>query len=304
LIYYLTTEKHSYTLRAWIEHYADTLLGRVRVLPYERCRGSFEKGTFIFGDVERLTPRMTRRASRIWKRLRAAGCRTLTHPARSLRRYDLQKALSNDFRVFRPHEIPSDLRFPVFLRGENDHNGARTGLLADEASLRAARKRFPRKLVVEFLDTRDGDGVFRKYSAVRVGDEVIARHVFFSRNWMIKEPDLLDEHLLQEEAAYCEKNPHEAVLRRIFDLAGVEYGRIDYTMSGGRVQVWEINTNHYLVCEVNAGEKQSFWKRTTWQRRSGDAFNAALLGLDLAAPGSRVRLGFPGRSSPQSRFVV
>jgi len=304
LIYYLTTEKHSYTLRTWIEHYSDILQGRVRILPYERCYGSFERGTFIFGDVERLSPRMTRRASGIWAKLRNTGCRPLTHPARSLRRYDLQKALRNDFRVFRPHEVPSDLRYPVFLRGENDHNGPRTQLIADEAGYLAARQRFPRKLVVEFLDTRDAEGVFRKYSAIRVGDTIIARHVFFSRSWVQKGPDLLDEPLLQEEADYCEKNPHAAELRRIFDLAGVEYGRIDYTVWRGRLQVWEINTNHYLVCEANADGKDSFWKRATWQRRSGDAFNAALLDLDLAAKGLTMRLGLPRTLSPESRFVA
>jgi hypothetical protein len=36
---------------------------------------------------------------------------------------------------------------------------------------------------------------------------------------------------------------HEASLREIFRLARIEYGRMDYALLGGRLQVWEINTN-------------------------------------------------------------
>jgi hypothetical protein len=30
---------------------------------------------------------------------------------------------------------------------------------------------------------------------------------------------------------------------RTFELARIEFGRIDYSMKDGRIQVWEINTN-------------------------------------------------------------
>ena len=36
-------------------------------------------------------------------------------------------------------------------------------------------------------------------------------------------------------------------LREIFDLAQIEYGRIDYGMLDGKVQCWEINTNPGLA---------------------------------------------------------
>ena len=42
-------------------------------------------------------------------------------------------------------------------------------------------------------------------------------------------------------------NPHEAELRAIFKLARIDYGRIDYGIKDGQIQVWEINTNPMLL---------------------------------------------------------
>jgi hypothetical protein len=49
--------------------------------------------------------------------------------------------------------------------------------------------------------------------------------------------------MAEEEVDYLVTNPHEAQLREIFELAHVEYGRIDYAMKDGRLQTWEINLN-------------------------------------------------------------
>jgi len=46
-----------------------------------------------------------------------------------------------------------------------------------------------------------------------------------------------------EELEYVTTNPHQKQLSEIFELAQVEYGRIDYAMKDGRVQTWEINLN-------------------------------------------------------------
>jgi hypothetical protein len=46
---------------------------------------------------------------------------------------------------------------------------------------------------------------------------------------------------LDEALTYFEANPHAAWLRRVFEVARIEYGRVDYGVSGGVPQVWEIN---------------------------------------------------------------
>src|SRR5262249_42167607 len=37
--------------------------------------------------------------------------------------------------------------------------------------------------------------------------------------------------------------PHRQALGEIFQAAGIEYGRIDYSVLDGRIVTWEINTN-------------------------------------------------------------
>src|SRR5678816_652589 len=62
--------------------------------------------------------------------------------------------------------------------------------------------------------------------------------------WMLKSHgNAPTEPEIDRENAYVLGNPHEAELRRIFDLAGIDYGRIDYAMVGGRIETWEINLN-------------------------------------------------------------
>jgi hypothetical protein len=143
----------------------------------------------------------------------------------------------------------------VFLRNELDHEGRRSGLLADADALAAALRATAatdtashRTLVVEFVDTADVHGVYRKYAAFMVGDTVLARHLIGSTDWQVKEADLLDAQFLREELEYVEANPHETELRALFALAHVDYGRLDYSFDAdGCMQVWEINTNPTIV---------------------------------------------------------
>lgn len=250
MIHYLVRQAHAYTLQRWIAEYSNLWNDRLRLVPYEWLAGWAPRGVFIFSDVERLTPALQRNAQITHRRAERAGCAVLNHPVESLRRYDLQKVLKNDFNVFRATDLGSlaagALRFPVFLRDENDHTGALTPLLHRSEELAAAIARHPGALVVEFLETADEDGIYRKYSAMRIGAEIIPRHVLFSRKWMLKDPDLVEAPLLREEADYVRRNPHELELRRVFDAAQIEYGRIDYGLSRGRLQVWEINSNPSL----------------------------------------------------------
>jgi hypothetical protein len=64
---------------------------------------------------------------------------------------------------------------------------------------------------------------------------------------VVKHSAVFDEASAREELEYIETNPHEEILRRAFDLAGIDYGRADYGVVDGRVEIWEINTNPYLI---------------------------------------------------------
>jgi hypothetical protein len=97
-------------------------------------------------------------------------------------------------------------------------------------------------IVVEFCDTADRDGFYRKYAAFVVGDRVLARSLEYGRAWMLKDAgNEFSLAMVEEERAFVRANPHAKELGEIFRLAGIEYGRIDYAVKNGRLQTWEIN---------------------------------------------------------------
>ncbi len=186
------------------------------------------------------------------------AAKVLNDPTRSLLRYDLLRALHergiNRFNVYRLSEGALPRRFPVFVRREHGHRDPLSPLLrtaaeyaAAVAELGAGPGSLADNIVVEFCDTADDTGLYRKYSAFIVGERIIPRHVFFSRSWMVKMPELAEPSMLAEERAFLEGDTHADALREIFRLARVSYGRIDYSLLDGRPQTWEINTNPMLV---------------------------------------------------------
>lgn len=257
-LFYLATREYAEAMSAYVMRFGGAPGSRMAFLYYEDLPRLTElpAGTYLFADLERLRPRQLELAARVWEQLakEPARARALNDPRRALRRYDLLARLHaegiNRFRSLRASEPLEALRFPVFLRAECEHTGALTPLLPDERTLRRALRRARLRgyratdlLVTEFCDTSDERGVFRKYSAFRVGDEILPRHVLFSRRWHVKQPDLEDGEFAREREAYLAENPHEDRLREIFELAGIEYGRVDYGLRDGEIQVWEINTN-------------------------------------------------------------
>ena len=222
-------------------------------------------GVYVFADLERLTPKGLHAAARFRRSLEPLGDRVqvLNDPARVLRRYDLLRALYeswiNSFDAYRVTEPRRPRSWPVLLRREYDHRGAIGELLATPEQLDAgvaALAQSPEGLegaiVVEFRDTVDDRGVYRKYGAFRIGDRILPRHVFFSRHWCVKEPDLLDAEHVEEELRYVQSFPLAEAVRPIFERARIEYGRVDYSFYDGRLQVWEINTNPILVKPASA----------------------------------------------------
>jgi hypothetical protein len=260
MIYYLVTARHRYTINRYLASWGVKLIPRIRLLVYEDLNKlrSLPLGTYIFSDIERLTPQQTEMAAGAWEKLSSAGkgIRLLNHPTRSMRRYELLRTLYerglNQFNIYRLTELRKPEKFPVFLRGENDHSGNQTPLLKSLNELDDIialfydqRKSLDDKIITEFCDTSDEKGIFRKYAAFIIGDQIIPRGIFFGWHWMLKSHtnDVTNEETLWEEQEYIENNPHDAQLREIFRLANVQYGRIDYSMLNSVTQVWEINTN-------------------------------------------------------------
>lgn len=300
MIYYLVTRKHAYTMGEYVESWGKSIAANVRVVPYGALPANRDLplGTYVFSDLERLgapqRPIVTSFADQLVK----AGARVLNHPARSLRRGALLQRLHdegvNRFRAHPATDFGPSVRYPVFVREENQHTGALSRLLDTPAEVRQVLLLLTLEgydpqnlLVVEFCETAASDGVYRKYSAFRVGDRIFPRHVLFSKSWMLKDLDLLEPSHIEEIRAYCRTNPHHDELLRLFDLCGIQYGRIDYALLNGATQVWEINTNP-IVARPPADYEPA---RLAFHEAFSHVFNAAFAALDDGEkPNGRVRI--------------
>jgi len=280
------------TIKHFIDAWAPELGGQIRPVAYRKAwfQRSRPPGVCIFSDVELLSAGQLFFA-RLFSRRLQGDHEIFNHPDRCLNRFALLQALHdrgiNRFSARRPGRLPRDLKFPVFLRRETDHRGSMSQLLYSPGELEHAvaklsfRSRWflwRRLMVVEYVGCAGADGLFRKYSVMNVGGTLIPRHILFSPNWVTKRADFVSAATVEEELGFLENFPHREPVTEIFRLAGVEYGRMDYGLNNGRVQVWEINTNPTVVPIPGKIDK----RRLPAQTRS-----AALIAQALAALGQK-----------------
>jgi hypothetical protein len=276
MIHFVVGAEGSWSIRFYLDEEGIALRDRMRVVLYDDLArlDRLTLGTWVFSEIDRLSAAERELTDLACERLAKAngGVRVMNQPSRGLLRYDLLRAASdagmNRFRAWRATDIvfggdgrasKSDgsttpataLRYPVFVRFADRHTGNLTPLLDGPAQLEAAlaslmssRHRLAELLVVEFCDTKDEHGLYRKYSAYMIGDRVVPRYLEISRDWMVKwDWRIFDRVRADEETRYLETNPHEAWIRQIFRVAGIDYGRVDYGVLDGVPQAWEINTN-------------------------------------------------------------
>ncbi|MCA9403505.1 MAG: hypothetical protein KC897_06970 [Candidatus Omnitrophica bacterium] len=227
----------------------------------------FPDGLYIFTDIELLDGEQRRRLVELYERLadQPPRYRLFNSPGRTLTRFPLLRTLHeqglNDFNVFRAADDLSSLSFPVFLRRTDDHRGPQTGLLTDRQALNKELERLAHSgedlrkwLVTEFCNVIDRHGIYRKYSSFVFGTTIIPRHLFFSKDWIQKfDMNLPELDQGREELDFHQHNHFTDQLAAIFDIAGVQFGRIDFGVLNGRVQTWEINTNPMIIAHSHVG---------------------------------------------------
>ncbi len=227
------------------------------IRPYSGMQATMAvgSGAHIFAALDQLTPAGREAVGVIYDQLAAQqpGVSLLNDPRRTLLREVLLTGLAdagiNRFRVYRGETPEAVGRFPVFVREASGHSGNLTGLLDSPRTLRRAlralrvRGHHPANLLlVEYCHTADREGLFRKYAAFKVGPAIIPCHLLVGQQWMLKaSSDTKTMEHAREELAYVTGHPHAAWLKQVFDLAGAGYGRIDYGVQDGVLQVWEIN---------------------------------------------------------------
>lgn len=308
MIYFISTSSHAYTHQV-VE---DTVpgfrrVGYLRLLSARRL----PRGTYIFSDFDRLSTWQRELAARVYRVLEAGGCKVLNDPARWLSRVALLKVLKragiNDFSVWEGWEADQVDRFPVFVRTAAAHRGVLTGLLPDRAALQAALAELVGRgypvsdlMVVEYCAEPVRPGLFRKHSFYRMGDRYVGSTSVHDPDWVAKQGQMgvADQALYDEEYRDVVETPYVAALAPAFELAQVDYGRIDFGFVGGRPQVYEINTNpsmiptstdHPFPIRVKAAE------HVERQRRE------AYLALDTVAAGPPVDVPAPPELATRKR---
>ena len=276
MIHFVVTEKGSFSIRYYLTEEGRALADRMRIVLYDELPRArrLPLGTWVFTELDQLDAPRRELAMLVAERLGAehTGVRLMNDPRQVRMRTDLLRAAHtagvNQHRAWPANDIlfgsharartadspaisAESLRYPVFVRFANRHDGNLTTLcdspreLADGlASLAASGVRRRELLVVEFTETKDEHGVYRKFSAYNVGGRILPKALEQSRDWMVKwEHRIFDRARADQELSYCETSPHEAWIREMFCLARIDYGRIDYGILAGRPQLWEINTN-------------------------------------------------------------
>ncbi|WP_146093351.1 hypothetical protein [Xanthomonas pisi] len=284
MIHFVTLPAHRYThdllvtklvregVAAGLHDYGTT--------PARYCQA---QDTIILCDVERFHEGDLGRLQRYARRCEELGARLLNHPRRAMGRVQLINTLAdhgNGFRAWSASEVPSDARYPLFLRDPFEHNGPATDLLYDQEQLASALRQYERNrrndgepIVVEFVDIRAKPEVrYHKYGAFILDGAVLPRHLFFAKNWVVKRPDAQSEDDLAVEREYLRENHHAERVAEACRRGGIDYGRVDFSARGdGSVTVFEVNTNPtvFHLEDFAPGPRQgvteSFW-RTFKQR--------------------------------------
>lgn len=295
MIHFLVTAAHRYTLKELPKWDG---MPAFRVVPYERAFRArrLGGGTWIFADLDRLDYWQLELAARLYRVIRDQGARVLNDPAKALQRVALLTRLNelgiNDFRVWRVEDGERPDRFPVFLRTQTAHRGPLTDLLSTEEDVEAAIREalgngYPLRelILVEYCGEPIADGIFRKRSMFRVGKRFIATVSAHEDCWNAKygTNGIAAAAHYADDLEHVRNTTYEEEIGRAFDAAQIEYGRADFAVVRGRVQIYEINTNPFIR-RIPSGHPYPtrYEADDIFRARFVDAFRT----IDVEGPGS------------------
>ena len=144
--------------------------------------------------------------------------------------------------------------FPLLVRPAGTHGGDDFEKVESAADLAEyLRPRQGDHYLIEYVDYASGDGHFRKYRFLFVGEKILPYHLAIGSNWKLHHDSTdMDQHvwMQQEEAAFLE-NPgavfnasHFATLNAIRDRVGLDYFGIDCAVDrSGDLVVFEVNAS-------------------------------------------------------------
>lgn len=155
-----------------------------------------------------------------------------------------------------------DRQFPLLARPAGTHGGDVFAKLDDAAALHAflAEHSGHDRYVIDYIDYRSVDGLFRKYRFLFVGEEILPYHLAIGDDWKLhRDSTDMGRHVwMQEEEERFLRDPGEVfsaaqfeVLRAIRDRIGLDYFGIDCGLDrDGNLVVFEVNAS-MLVHDQN-----------------------------------------------------
>lgn len=310
MILFFTTHAHQRTLHGLL--LSRFRKARIEVASYDGLfsRPRVRAAACIFTDFDRLRHFELAMAAHVFQQIRAAGIRALNDPARCCQRkellFRLHKAGINKFRAYPASLEPKPARFPVFLKCESDHALEFPELIRDQAALerrleelRATGHPLHYMLVIEFANREHRENVYRRHTIYRIGDRLVPANPVTERSPFVKygEPGLASEADRAASAAEIMGNPHAELMRRVFDIAEIDYGRADFGFDGDSPAVYEINTNPFIGTHV-PGATGAFAQAVEHSMRSIAEAVDALDGEDTDAP-----LTYPKGSFTHRRLI-
>jgi hypothetical protein len=164
----------------------------------------------------------------------------------------LHEAGINDFNAYRVEEQTCPQRWPVFIRTEGSHTAPVSELLyswddvkrSADAAIQAG---YPLStlVIIEYAAEPVRPGLYRKLASFRFGKMHFAHLCVHDTNWLVKygKIGIAPPDLYADELRIVRDNPHAETVLRAFDIACIEYGRVDFGLVNGRVQIYEINSN-------------------------------------------------------------
>lgn len=255
--------------------------------------------TYIFTGVDRLDAGERRLAALFYRHLNAQGpgFRALNDPAIAMGRYRLLRTLHemgfNDFNVFLASERDRPTHYPVYVRRNSVASLPLTALVESAAELERELDRLVASgevaedlIITEYHTEAYRPDLYRKFGMFRCGDRFAPRAPLYGSTWYVKNNPQAeatdDDH--RKDAELLATNPHRRQLRDVFDIAGIEYGRADYNIVGGRLQVYEINFNPDLRSQRDRPAHPNPLRDTNLHRTDDLGFEV-LSALDNAGTG-------------------
>jgi tetratricopeptide (TPR) repeat protein len=192
----------------------------------------------------------------------ATSAPVINHPinVRRTGRVAVAQRLRNVPGVVTPHisRVPraelltaANLTFPLLVRAPGFHTGEHFLRIETAATLPNEIAKLPgdELLTIEYLDTRDADGIFRKYRVLTIDGGLYPIHLAASRDWKVhhfsanSQAACLDEE--QVFLAGIETALGRDALRaleRAAEILALDYGGIDFAIdAAGRVAIFEAN---------------------------------------------------------------